>query len=206
VLLLALSSLARLAAQEPGGEARPPPVDLEIWREGIGSGFRLSTNNAGFALGAGPGFHVFGSRRSHDLALATGGFGWVFTGMVAQNTWFNGNWELKGELFGGEQFHPDLRHVLGVNPLLRYDLATGTRWVPFLQGGVGLSETDIGDPDLSTRFEFNVQAGAGSYYFLTRSMALTLEYRWFHLSNAQMKQPNHGTNTELFQAGLSWFF
>jgi len=78
--------------------------------------------------------------------------------------------------------------------------------VPFVDGGVGLSATNIDSVDLTGTFQFNVQAGAGTHYFLGDRIALTGQYRWLHFSNAGIQEPNHGTNTQMFLAGLSWFF
>jgi opacity protein-like surface antigen len=183
----------------------PSPLDLGIWRGGIGNGFRDGTIRAGFTLGGGFGVRLIPRYRAHDLAMASTGLGWVFTEPVARDTWWQGNWELTGDLFGGGQFEPSTRHFLGASGGIRYDFATGTLCVPVLGGAVGISETDIGRPDLSTRFEFNVQPGFGVHCFLTESMALTVEYRWLHFSNAGIKQPNQGTNTQMFLLGLAWF-
>lgn len=35
---------------------------------------------------------------------------------------------------------------------------------------------------------------------------LTVQYRWLHFSNAHIRNPNHGTNTQMFHVGVSWFF
>jgi lipid A 3-O-deacylase len=186
--------------------SRPARVSARsnLWQSGIGSGFRKGALQAGLALGVGIGNKSLGSRSSHDLALATARFGWVFNG-VEGHGWYRGNPELVVELWGGSQVHPTGRTVFGLTPLLRYNFATGSRWVPFVNGGVGIANTNIRDGDLSTGFEFNVQVGAGAHYFWREDTALTVQYRWFHLSNAGIKAPNNGTNTQLFFAGLTWF-
>jgi len=45
--------------------------------------------------------------------------------------------------------------MAGFAPHLRYNFATGTRWIPYLEIGAGLSATSIGPTDLSHFFEFN---------------------------------------------------
>ena len=192
------------------GTGAPPPLTArvssrsDLWESGIGSGFRKGALQGGLALGVGIGNKSLGSRSSHDLALATARFGWVFNG-VEGHGWYRGNPELVVEFWGGRQVRPTGRTVYGLTPLLRYNFATGSRWVPFVNGGVGIANTSIRDRDLSTGFEFNVQVGAGTHYFLREATALTVQYRWFHLSNAGIKAPNNGTNTQLFFAGLTWF-
>ena len=163
---------------------RPPTLSLaestpstprNIWQDGVGNGFREHTFDAGFSLGAGFGTRVFGNTIAHDLALASGSFGWVFSDVVAKDKWYRGNWEWLNELFSGGQFSPRGHYFVGWTTGLRYNFATGSRWVPFVDGGVGLSGTDIDSPDLDGTFQFNVQVGAGTHYFLRDDTALTLQ-------------------------------
>ena len=146
------------------------------------------------------------SQRAHDLALSSVHFGWIFTDVRAADKWYRGNWELLAQIFGGAQFQPHVDYVAGVGPLLRYNFASGSRLVPFLNVGGGLSATSIRDSDLSTTFEYQLQGGGGSHYFVRDSLAVTLEYRFLHLSNAGLKYPNLGVNTSVIYLGMSWFF
>jgi lipid A 3-O-deacylase len=212
-------SIARCVAADVspnGAEFRPglevdshlslsPPAE-RIWEGNVGEGFRRGTHEAGFGLGAGFGMTIIGSKEAHDLALATLRYGWVFSDVVGRDHWYRGNWELLGEAFGGAQFHPRRAYLAGALPLLRYDFATGTRWVPFANAGAGVAATDIRGRDLSTTFEFTLQAGGGVNYFWRDNAALTFQYRFVHLSNAGIKSPNFGVNTSMFCLGLSWFF
>ena len=90
--------------------------------------------------------------------------------------------------------------------MLRYDFATRSKWVPFVDFGAGATATGIRNGDLSTIFEFNLQAGLGTHFFLRNDLALTFQYRFIHLSNAGIEFPNVGVNTSNFLLGLSWFF
>jgi lipid A 3-O-deacylase len=145
-------------------------------------------------------------KEHHDLALASARFGRMLGGPAAGNRWYHGNAELLGELWGGVQTHPRHRSLFGLTPLLRYHFATGSRWVPFVNAGVGLAYSNICGRDLSNGFQVNLQAGAGTHYFLREELALAPEYRWFHLSNAGLNRPNTGLNTQMLFAGLSRFF
>ena len=185
-------------SDDPGLERSPSPEN--IWVGGIGSGFRKDLLQVGGTVGAG-----FGT--TLDLARASVNFGWVFTNVVAPDKWYRGNLELLVELFGGAEFHPHDRYFVGLTPMIRYNFATGSRWVPFVEGGAGVSATNIDHGlDLTGTFQFNVQVGAGIHYFLSDRTALTVQYRWLHFSNAHTRLPNNGTNTEMFQVGVSWFF
>jgi opacity protein-like surface antigen len=132
--------------------------------------------------------------------------GWVFTDVIAADKWYRGNLELLAELFAGGQFNPYGRYFVGLTPFIRYNFATGSRWMPFVEFGAGVSATNIEGPDLTGTFQFNLQPGAGLNYFISKRTALTVQYRWLHFSNARIALPNHGTNTQMFEVGVSWFF
>ncbi len=179
----------------------------DVWRDGrIGTGFSKNCCHVGGGAGVLFGSEAFGSMRAHNLTLGMLEFGWIFTDVLAPDKWYAGNLELRGELFGGSQFVPNSRYFTGFTPFLRYNLATGTRWVPFVEFGAGLSGTDIGKPDLSTTFEFNLQLGVGTYYFFCKDKAVSLQYRFLHFSNAGIDVPNYGVDTTGVMLGLDWFF
>jgi len=204
---LALSASLATNHAEPSEDFREAAARRStIWAGGIGNGFKRGAFEVGFSLGAGPGVEVFGSSLAHDLALSSVSAGWILDDVVGNEKWYCGNWELMGEFLSGAQFSPEIRYVVGFSPLIRYDFATGSRWVPFANGGFGGSATDIASPDLRGTFQFVTQVGTGTHYFLTKNTALTIEHRWFHLSNAHTRHPNHGTNTEMFTLGMSLFF
>lgn len=156
---------------------------------------------------AGPGFGVrILEDHAHDWAMGAIDYGWVFSDVVAQDHWFRGNWELIAEIFGGSQYRPEAAYFIGAAPHLRYDFATGHRWMPFLDLGAGPTATDIRSGDISTTFEFNLQAAAGVHFFLKDNLALTVQARFIHFSNAGIEFPNLGVNTLNGLIGVSWFF
>lgn len=189
-----------------GASAAPDqPSTGDLWAGEVGSGFRKGTSEFGVGLGAGFGVAAMGSRSHHHWALGTAQYGWMLTDPIGEG-WLRGNPELLVEVFGGMQFHPSDAYVIGGAPLIRYNFMPGGRWVPFVDLGAGLTATDIRDGDLSTTFEFNLQFGAGAHYFLRRDLALTLQYRFFHLSNANLDAPNLGVNNNTVLLGVGWFF
>jgi lipid A 3-O-deacylase len=120
--------------------------------------------------------------------------------------WYRGNWEIRGELFSGGQFSPTAEALVGVAPHLRYNFATSTRWVPYVDVGGGLAATSIGPPDLSHTFEFNLQAATGVRWFIRDNVALNIEARYLHISCAGIDRPNLGLNNVNGMVGISWFF
>ncbi len=181
------------------GEAEP------IWESRVGHGFQRGARHFGISVGGGPGLQAFGTDEQHDFVLANVNAGWIVTEVYAPGTLLRGNLEFRGEIFGGQQLEP-ARYVVGLTPTLRYHFVTGTRVIPFLQGGAGVSATDIKRPDLSTLFQFNLNAGAGLHVFVSENVSLSAEYRFFHLSNAGIREPNGGVNAHIFLAGVSHWF
>lgn len=94
----------------------------------------------------------------------------------------------------------------GVNPIvLKLDYDAGQRFVPFGIGGVGAMYTGLQGQDLGGPFEFDSFVGVGLHTFLDDRTALTLSWRIRHISNASIKQPNRGLNTNFFTIGLEFF-
>ena len=180
-----------------------------IWQDGVGSGFLRSAQNFTIEAGAAAGMASLGSHEAHDFALLSASYGHMLGGVVGRDHWWRGNFEGRVELFGGMQFHPDVDTdgwLIGLTPHLRYNFATGTRWIPFVDGGAGVTAMGIGQPDVSGTFEFNLQASVGMHWFLCHDLALTTDVRYTHYSCAGIHQPNSGINTVAFMLGVTWFF
>ncbi|MCU0651772.1 MAG: acyloxyacyl hydrolase [Candidatus Omnitrophica bacterium] len=74
----------------------------------------------------------------------------------------------------------------------------------YAKAGVGVSYMTNHTWEQSTQFNFIESGGLGAKYFLTKNFALIAEGRMRHLSNAGVKQPNHGINTYFALAGVSY--
>lgn len=179
---------------------------VSLWQDEVGAGFQPTVQDLAVEIGAGPGFAAFGSREGHDLALMSLSYGHMWGPVKGEGHWYRGNWECRAELFGGAEFSPDEEWILGLTPHLRYNFATGTRWVPFIDGGAGVTATGIGPPDLSNTFEFNLQATTGVHWFIRDNLAVTTEARYVHMSCAGISHPNLGLNSVLGMVGVTWFF
>jgi hypothetical protein len=177
-----------------------------LWENGIGEGFRSTVQTFTLELGATQGHVMFGGSERHDLALLSVSYGRILGRTVGLDRFYRGNWELRGELFGGSEFSPTAEWLVGLAPHLRYNFATGTRIIPFLDAGAGVTATSIGPPDLSNTFEFNLQATAGVHWFISARLALTIDVRYLHMSCAGISHPNLGLNGMTGMIGLSLFF
>jgi len=100
-------------------------------------------------------------------------------------------------------FTPDNDAEIANNFLIKFGFLPSTsRWQPYFKGGIGtilLTEHVHGQ---ATQFNFNEYAGLGLNYFFNPRIAMTIEYRFRHLSNAAIKYPNHGFNTNFVLAGI----
>ena len=85
-------------------------------------------------------------------------------------------------------------------------LSPDRSWAPFLFAGIGgsWSEWFQESKEISTAFEFILQAGAGIEYFFDNGNALNFNYRFWHLSNSNIKSPNVGLNAHVFSMGFSF--
>jgi lipid A 3-O-deacylase len=182
------------------------PAAPPVWERGLGQGFTASARQFTFELGGSYGWRMLGSQEAHDFALASLTYGHMLGGVQATNHWFRGNWQWRMELFGGWQFRPDTEWIGGVVPHLRYNFATGSPLVPFVDGGLGFCLTTIRGPDLGGIFQFSPQAAVGLNWFFSKHFALSAECRIMHFSSAHLELPNQGVNTLAGLFGVNWFF
>jgi len=166
------SLVMALAAGHAGGQTSADSIHSEqrldssleapasrIWEAGVGEGFKCGAQSLSLSAGATYGIADFGTTLHHDLALASITYGRMLGCVWTPNTCFRGNWEFRLELFGGAQFSPTTDWIVGLTPHLRYNFATGTRWVPFVDAGAGVTGTGIGEPDLNGKFQFMFREG-----------------------------------------------
>jgi hypothetical protein len=53
---------------------------------------------------------------------------------------------------------------------------------------------------------FLIEGGPGVLFFVSKDTAVTVGYRFQHISNADRCSKNQGLNSSLFTLGLSYFF
>jgi Lipid A 3-O-deacylase (PagL) len=129
------------------------------------------------------------------------------TGLIGES-WYQGalNWHAEAGL--ASVVNKDGEILLGVSPLMfQYKFMNLKRsWAPNLLVGAGASYTDWNDVapnELGGDFQFLLHAGAGIEFF-TRSGAFSLNYRFFHISNAGTQNPNVGLNAHVFTLGYQF--
>lgn len=196
-----------------GGFPAPVPGDATQTTVGSGeeleagyNGFDRGTFRAGFGAGLAYGPPMFGTNEPHDLLLGALQLGWMPTGVIGEDRFYRGNFEIGVEILGALQYHPDGAHLAALTPVLRYSFATGSPWRPFIEAGVGVAVTDIGAPDLSTDFEFRSAGGLGVNYLLSERLAVGFTTRLSHFSNGGIRYPNNGVNEVEFLLGITHWF
>ena len=80
-------------------------------------------------------------------------------------------------------------------------------WIkPFIAASVGFlyftAEVPVHD---AARFNFTPEVGLGVQFFLTPKRAVTLGYKYFHISNANTAERNPGIDNNVIYAGFSFF-
>ena len=105
----------------------------------------------------------------------------------------------------GGAVHPG-GHLIGHALLFRLDGKPVHRVVPFFNVGAGVLHTSLNDraPELSGSTQFNPQGGLGLQYFFRPQRAFVLEYRYMHMSNDGIQEPNHGFNSSMITIGFRW--
>ena len=162
------------------------------------------------ALTSGVMFSPFGTSRMRPT------INYTFTGLqvgymlgdVKRNGLCRGNFELAGEAFGSAIFQGEGSYISGGTVWLRYNLVPRRfpRLVPYAEAGAGMVSTDIDRGIVGQPFNFNLDLGLGVRYFVSRNLSLSLEYRYQHISNADLGPKNLGINAGGPILGVSYFF
>ncbi len=126
---------------------------------------------------------------------------------VTKAGWLSGNLELLAAGEGGAIFEGVGHYVAGGTIWARYNfIQEKHRWVPFVQAGGGATYTDLDRRILSQNFNFNLDLGVGVRWLLTRNWSLSLEYRYQHISNANLGKKNVGINADGPVLGVAYLF
>ena len=124
-----------------------------------------------------------------------------------RDAWYRGSFQIAPEIFGAGIFHGPGSYVAGGSILFRYKFVQpGWRVVPFFEGGGGGTSLDIPHNFDGKDFNFNLDLGAGARYFVKKNLSINAEYRFQHISNANLWNRNVGVNVSGPALGVSFFF
>ena len=185
------------AGQNLMAHARPEAAPVSPWanRGRWTLGFQL-----GYALE-----NAFPKNISHiNLLIAQPQLGFIIWDSARRRLLVD-RFEILSEGILGNAIHPGGR-VTGETLLFRLDGPPRRRVVPFLDMGAGVLDTTLHmrAPELNGHVQFTPQAGLGVQYFFNPQRALVLEYRYMHMSNADLVPPNLGFNSSMITVGFRW--
>lgn len=101
---------------------------------------------------------------------------------------------------------PDNNLEIGTNFLIKYSFNIFPKITPYFKGGLGFLYMSQHTREQSTQYNFLPQFGGGISFSLNKKTSLLFEYRRRHLSNASLKHPNKGINSNIFLGGLLFKF
>ncbi len=132
--------------------------------------------------------------------------GYMLTPVRGASFW-RGNLEVVGSVFDGWIVEGRGTYVAGGTAWLRYNFVpVSCRFVPFLQAGAGLTATDLDRRLEGEAFNFNLDLGVGARDFVTPKWSVNLEYRYEHISNANLSSRNIGINADGPMVSVSFYF
>ncbi|MDB6021139.1 MAG: putative exported protein [Pedosphaera sp.] len=120
---------------------------------------------------------------------------------------FRGSFQLAPEAFAGGIYSGPGSYLAGGTLWFRYNFVQrGWKVVPYIEGGGGGTAIDLPHKYDGKDFNFNLDLGAGVRWFIEPRCSLNLEYRFQHISNANLWDHNAGVNTTGPSVGVSFFF
>jgi len=167
--------------------------------------FRAADREYAFLTGYGITHRGFGATRTQvQTADALFRYGHFLSGDLGEG-WYRVRHELLLELPLHVAVDHDDRIMTGGYILGRWSFTAPREVVPYLFAGGGILYVDLGLPTMGSRLDFSYQGGCGIQRFLSRDTALTLEYRYHHVSNADTATPNEPLNSSKVLFGISYF-
>lgn len=200
--LVALIGLELMKGDASVAEAADQPAGYE-------SLFGFGKQSLGISAGHGLALPVGGTQTSElediQFLYLTPRWGVGITDPLGRHSWYRGNFELLVEGTFLYMFEPKRGLAGGLAPMVRYNFLTGSRFIPFLQAGAGVIALDADLRQQADGVNFILQSGLGLHYFISERTALTGEWRFHHISNANIHDRNAGINSSLVMFGFTFF-
>ena len=133
-----------------------------------------------------------------------GRFGWFLSKELGSG-WYKGRHQLLVELPVHLVVDPRVSPMVGGYLLGSWKFTSLENWAPYVFAGGGILYVDLGLPTMGSRLDFSYQGGTGVQYFIRKDLALSLEYRYHHISNAGTATPNEPLNSSKILFGVSVF-
>lgn len=199
VKALALGVFSALVGFTPLHGAEPSP----------GAGYALAKGTNEFGLWAGGSPDSVGNIEDRQLLLVALRYGRVLAAWESVSLQYTLDIFPAAVVFEPDHFRSGSSTIYGagLSPFGFKLNFLPQSWIqPFIDASVGFLyfQRDIPVPD-SSRFNFTPEAGLGVQFFLAPNYALTLGYKFHHISNAGISQNNPGMNSHVIYAGFSFF-
>ena len=110
------------------------------------------------------------------------------------------------EGFANTIISPEANVEVGSNFLIKYVFPLSDFFQPYFKGGLGTLYMSQKTQEQGSQYNFLPQAGVGCHLFFWDDAALSLEYRYRHLSNNSLERRNGGIDANMALAGISFFF
>lgn len=144
-------------------------------------------------------------RPTVNYTLSSVQLGWMLTDV--NSCWLRGNVEVAAGAIGGTVFEGRGSYLVGGTGWIRYNFVQpGWRLVPYVQGGLGAEATDFDPTLIGERFNFNLNIGVGTRWFVAKNWSIDLECLYQHISNAKISHTDVGINAVGPMLGVSYFF
>jgi lipid A 3-O-deacylase len=171
-----------------------------------GDDIRTARSEAAFLTGYGISHKYFGATRSQVQTWdAIARFGLFLSEETGKGSWYQGRHELLMELPYHLAVDHDGRSMVGGYLLGSWKFTALKNVAPYVFAGGGPLFVDLGLPTMGTKLCFSYQGGTGLQYLIGRNRALTLEYRYHHISNAGTANPNEPINSSKILMGISFY-
>ncbi len=199
-ILFAMLGIVTVWPDSLRAEAQPPLEARSLMTKG--------TVELGGTLGFAQGTTVVGGAETanRNAAFVLPRIGMVLTDPIGHG-WWQGNFEAFAEPLFARFVKPFAAEAAGGSIVLKYNLLSFGRWVPFWDAGAGMIWTNLAPriPEQSTQFEFVLETGPGVHYFVADRLTWTMGVRLHHISNSDLGERNTGINGVLSYVGVSFF-
>lgn len=168
-------------------------------------GFASARSEVALLTGYGITHRNFGATRTQvqtwDLIAR---YGYFLSDEVGRGSWYQGRHQLLMEV----PFHLAVdqggRSMTGGYLLGSWKFTSLGDLAPYIFAGGGVLFVDLGLSSMGSRLDFSYQGGSGLQYLIRKDLALTAEYRYHHISNADTASPNEPLNSSKFLLGISF--
>ncbi len=101
----------------------------------------------------------------------------------------------------------DNRIIAGGSPIgFRYNFTgMGGKLVPYAELMLGAVYANMPRDVQGSRFDFIESFGLGAQYFISRRTTVNLQFRYWHLSDAGIREPNYGDNLGFVLVGMGFY-